>query len=679
MCDHTIFALSPSALPDGKMKKAPMTSRPLISMRLWEQHLKPALLAEHLALLQRRRGACDGVWFASEYGFPPLAFHQDCASRMAQAAARVRTAGISASLQISNTIGHGSCHQSLDFRGFAWPPMMAVDGTVTPYCACPREPAFHAYLDALTRAYCAWQPDRLWIDDDLRMHNHHPVAYGCFCDRCLTEFNAATGQAWTRNALGAAINEQNDLDVRAAWLHFSRASQAGVARTVARAAIAVAPACRLGVQHSDQAVGGYNGPDWEPVFRVLQEVSGRAVGSRPGGGFYTDHRPREMLDKALFTGLQNARLPDGIEISSYECENLPGTVTGKSARGTALECTLALAHGCNSLSFTPLMFAHESTEWHERMLTEIAAWRPFWSHYVAANEHTTGTGIELVLSRRHALRRLNPGEPPFAWAQCDFGSFPQLATLGLPLCWNGQTPAALLCASAAWGVDASELRALLARGLLIDGEAVEVLAQRGLAQVLGLRPEPVGVEWGDIAFTDDPLNAGYAGQRITCGGFLFGTARSFELLRGKARSLARYARFDGTLGGMETAAVEFPDGGRLVVFGWGLANPTVTAGRRHQILAAANWAAHGRWPVTLDTPSQVVVVPRVDARGRLATVLLMNVSLDPTPPLTLSLHQPTAAEAWTWRRPFDPDVVLAAGATLSLPPLAPWSVGVLAH
>jgi hypothetical protein len=661
------------------MMNKSMTSRPLISMRLWKQHLEPALLNEHLALLQRQRGACDEVWFASEYGFPPLAFHQDCASRMTHAAAQVRATGIGASLQISNTLGHGDAHQSCDFRGFVWQPMMAVDGKITPYCACPRAPEFHAYLGAFTRAYCAWQPDRLWIDDDLRMHNHQPVANGCFCERCLAGFNVFTGQTWTREALGAAINEHNDLAVREAWLNFGRDSLAGVARTVARAAIAVAPDCRLGLQHCDQAWGGYNGPDWEPIFSVLQEVSGHPVGSRPGGGFYVDHRPREMLDKALFTSLQNARLPDGVEISSYECENLPGTVTGKSARGTALECTLALAHGCNSLSFTPLMFPHESAGWHERMLVELATWRPFWARYVAANKQTTNTGIELVLSPRQTLRRLHPGEPPFSWANCGFGSFPQLATLGLPLCWNGKAPAALLCAPAAWGVDAAELRVLLARGLLIDGEAVQFLEQRGLAQVLGLRSRPVGVEWGDISFTDDPLNAGYAGQRITCGGFLFGTARSFELLRGQARCLARYARFDGIAGEMETAAVEFADGGRLVVFGWGLSNPTVTAGRRRQILAAAKWAGRGHWPVTLETPSQVVVVPRVDAKDRVVTVLLLNVSLDSTPSLTLLLHQTTDAEQWTWRRPFDPDVVLAAGETLTLPPLAPWSVGVLAR
>ena len=648
-------------------------------MRLWTQHLNPALLDEHLALVRRQRRACDEVWFASEYGFPSLAFHEDCARRMGEAAAKVRATGIAASLQISNTLGHGNCHQSLDFRGLFWQPMMGADGTITPYCACPRAPEFHVYLDALTRAYCTWKPDRLWIDDDLRMHHHSPVQQGCFCDRCVAEFGASVGQFWTREALGRAINECNDVVTREAWVSFGRASLAAVARTVAHAAIAVAPKCRLGLQHGDHAWGGYNGPDWEPVFRALREVSGRPVGSRPGGGFYVDHRPREMLDKALFAGLQNTRLPEGVGTRCYECENLPGTVTGKSARGTALECTLALAHGCDSLSFTPLMFAHESTQWHERVLSELVAWRPFWERYVAANERTTNTGVGLFMSRRQALRQLNPGESPFAWATCGFGSFPQLATLGLPLCWDEQAPAVLLCPEAARAVEEAELKRLLARGLIVDGETVQILEQRGLGKALGVRHKPVGAEWGDIVFTDDPFNAGYEGQRITCGGFLFGQARSFELLAGEARCLARYARVDGTTGDMEAAAVEFPDGGRLAIFGWGLSNPTVTSGRRRQILAAANWVSRECMPVTLETPGQVVVVPRCNVQRRVTTVLLLNVSLDPTPSLALSLCGPKGTEPWTWMRPFHPDGILPAGDALTLPPLEPWSVGVLAR
>ena len=649
---------------------------PLISLRLWEHHLNPVLLDEHLALMQRHRAASDEVWFASDYGFPPLAIHQEHARQMAAAAAKVRAAGISASLQISNTIGHGDYLKYLDFRGLTGQVMVGHDGTPAPYSACPRDPFFHVYLDAFTRAYCAWKPDRLWIDDDLRMSHHLPAMYGCFCDHCLAGFGKTFGRAWTREALVKAINEANDLDTRAAWVQFGRESLAGIARTVGRAAVAVAPDCQLGFQHCDPSWGGYNGADWDHVFRALREVSHQPVGSRPGGGFYNDHQPREMISKALMTGLQNSRLSDCVELVSYECENLPGSVIGKSAHGTAVECTLAIAQGSNSLSITHLMFPHEDA-WHETMMRQLEAWRPFWERTIDANQKTRNTGVEIVFSRQQSLRLLNPGEAPFAWAHTGFGGVSPAAVLGLPLCWNEEAPTAWLTAQAALGVNETELRQLVKRGLIVDGEALEVLERRSLAHLLGLRFKTVSSMFGNLALTDDPLNGRFAGQTLVCGCFMFGTARSCEVTTGQARCLSRYAQVDGTLGDAEAVAVEHADGGRVVVFGWGIGYVTVTTSRRHQILAAADWVSRGQLPAWLETPCQVVVVPRCDAQGRVVTILLLNVSLDATPPLTLTVRNAAGNGAWTWLRPEEGDVRLPPGETLTLPPLASWRLGVL--
>ena len=648
---------------------------PLISMRLLDHHLNPRLLDEHLSLMQWMRAEHDEVWFASDYGFPSLSVHQDHAQRMAEAAAKVRALGIGASLQISNTIGHGDAHRFLDFSALA-SRMMGCDGTIAPYCACPRDPAFHIYLETLTRAYCAWQPDRVWIDDDLRMNNHSPVAFGCFCDRCLAEFSRTTGRDSQREELGRAINEDNDLVTRAAWLHFCRTSAAGVARTVGQAAVAVAPECQLCLQHGDLCWGGYNGPDWSHVFQALRDVSGRPVGSRPGEAFYNDHQPRGMIGKALMTGAQNARLPDCVERVSYECENLPGSLIGKSAQGTALECTLAIAQGCNSLSFTHLMFPHEFA-WHGTMMAKLSAWRPFWARYVDANEGTFSAGVEIVFSQRHAMRETTREDGAFAWASTGFGDASLAAVLGLPLCWNPQAPAAWLTASAAHGVDAADLKRLRARGLIVDGTAGEILEQRGLASVLGLRFRQTTAPFVCLGLTDDALNGPFAGQTLTCASYMFGTPRLFEVTEGVTRCLSLYADAQGRVAEPETVAVEHSDGSRVVVFGWNLGHATMPTARRHQILAAANWVGQRRLPVWLETPCQVMVVPRCDSRGQVVTVLLVNVSLDPTPELKLTLGDSSGEGAWTWLRPPSGERLLKGGTTLTLPPLEAWECGVL--
>lgn len=652
---------------------------PLISLRLGLQHLEPEVLDEHLGMIERHPGACDEVWLMTDMGVPPREVHRDHAARMAEAAERFRAAGIVASLQISNTIGHGPHHRFYDCRGMTWGPFTGPDGRAVDNCSCPRDPEFHDYVEAMTRAYCRWQPERLWIDDDLRMC-HHGARFGCFCERCVAAFATGVGRERSREDLVRAVNEEPAAAVRAAWIEFTRQSLAAVARTVGRAAVDVAPQCRLGFQHVDLAAFGYNGPDWHHVFGALHAQSRRPVGSRPGNGFYNDHAPREMLTKGLVVSLQNQRLPGCVDAVTYECENLPGSVMGKSVSGTLTECTLAIAQGCDGLSLTSLQFTHEH-EWHERMLAAFERRRPFWQRYVAANAGTRNTGVEVFLGARQAMRDLSPGEKPFAWASTAYGNlFVGASALGLPLCWDSQAPCALLSAGAARGVEADELDRLLSRGLILEGAALEVLERRGLAGLLGLRYRPPDKKtFNFLALSEDGANGEHAGTRLMCCRYTFDSApgRSFEVLRGSARVLGRYLHADGRAAGLEAALVEHAGGGRLAIFGLGVDSAPVSSGRRHQILAAADWVARERLPAVLRTPCQVAVVPRCDAAGELATVLFLNVSLDVTPPLDVSLRGAGSAGSLAWLRPEEPDLELPAGNEVTLPPLEPWGVGLL--
>ncbi len=687
----------------------PITGYSFVTQRLWELHKHPEEFERYLALLQRQRAACDEVWFSTDYGFPPLDVHQGAAVQMAAAAERVRELGIVASLQISNTLGHGDYLRYLDFGGISWQRMVGPDGTVAPYSNCPRAPDFHAYLDASTRAYCAWHPASVWIDDDLRMHHHSPIDYGCFCDICLATFNAETGGAWALPALVAAIGPGNDLATRAAWLAFGRESLTIVAGVVARAVKAVAPACRLGLQHSDHAWGGYSGPDWTPIFETMARISGLPVGSRPGGGFYTDHAPREMLTKALYSGLQNSRLPDCVDHEAahhcirIEVENLPGAVTGKSARGTALEATLALAYGSTGLSFTPLMFTHEERDWHEQVLAEISRWRPFWLRYLSGSSGTASrpAGLAIALGRRFTQRRLAPGEPAFAWAATNLGALPQLATLGLPLTWDwssaqscdvGRACAAaeaaptgfLLHPNAVDGLDRDEIEMLLGRGVITDGEAVHRLEARGFGSLLNLATTPADMRDANELLSNDALNGPYSGRTVG----LTSLSRVFPAYglapeQQDARILAHYVRTDGTLSAPATVALRTAAGGRWVIFGNGCWSAVVTTAQRAQLLAAADWVSPGGLPVRVETPGQVVAIPRTDTEGRLCSVLLLNCSLDPTASqLSLRLRRPRSLRGH-WLRPFlQPRAVALPGENgddvrVSLPGLDPWAVGAL--
>ena len=514
---------------------------PFITQRLWEVHKDPAALESVLELLGRQRGACDEVWFSSEYGFPPLGVHRNCAEKMGVAAGRVRRLGIGASLQISNTLGHGEYLAHLDFSGIQWQRMVGADGVEAPVCNCPRDPAFLEYLAESTKAYCAWQPDSVWIDDDLRISNHGRVAHGCFCHGCLAAFEKFfdtptrrhADASEKRQALIQALNDNASIETRRAWLDFNRAALANVAATIARAAISVAPNCRLGLQHADPR-WGFNGPDFAPVFEALAAATGRPVGSRPGGGFYDDHAPRGAYHKALFAALQKSRLPACVDDVREEVENFPGTFHGKSANGTAVEATFALAHGCDALTFTPLMFLQEELSWQEKVLATLAEWRPFWERYLVASEGTRPVGAEIAFGKSSVFRELQSGERDFAWAYTHLDDVAKLAPLGVPLAWEcgGDAPV-LLHSYASDGLTDVEIRALFSRNVLTDGDTLLRLQERGLADGLPVFAEALAVKARHERFTEDALNGGNAGK--TMGVISLGGARQVGVWPGRAR------------------------------------------------------------------------------------------------------------------------------------------------
>ncbi len=653
---------------------------PFISLRLWHQHCEPDQVTELLRLLRKHPGACDEIWFATEYGFPPVDVHRKSAEAMVKAAEQVRRAGLVASLQVSNTLGHGDV-ATHDYDGITWQRMVGHDGTPARNCNCPSDPGFLAYLDEVMRLYAACKPASVWIDDDLRTWGHG-VAYGCFCERCLREFSATHKRKWTRETLVAAFGRPNGIPLRRAWVAFGQESLARVARTVGRAFCDVAPACRISLQHANSELVAYGGPDWTRVLGEMKKVSGRAPGSRPGGGFYTDHAPREMLTKAYDIARQIERLPAYVTDVRPEIENFVHTAMGKTPHGTVLESALDLAVGCNGLSYCTLMIPHEPLSWHETMLERIADWRPFMQDYVRRVEGTRMGGLEIVAGRHAIERPAQPGKSAMAWAEAQsFSPLVWMTTLGLPLCPQ-QTGAAgaALCAAAVDGLHDDEIELLLGRGLLLDGNAAMRLQERGFGDKLGVRVARYETADAFEHFTDDPLNGRNAGHVWRA--VFFGNSDSMyrlEPLHAGTRTLGEYRTPKGAARGIASLIGKTALGGRFAIFGYSGWEPTVSGARRTQLLAAADWVSRNRLPAIVDTTSQVVVIPRVDGGGRLRAVTLLNANIDHTPALSLRIRKPVGSRV-SWIRPEQRNARLNAendgkDSRVRVPPMAPWSIG----
>ena len=661
---------------------APRRKPPLLIIRLWEQHHSDeSVLEALLAQIARHPGCCDEVWFTTMRGFPPMAVHRESARQMAEAAQRVRETGVLPGLQIGWTLGHGDSRLCRS-DGIDWQRIVGPDGREAEICNCPRDPRFLDYCRQRMRLYAAWGPSSVWIDDDVRMHHHRPVMFGCFCDGCLAAFAAEQGRAWSRAALAAALNDPDGGRVRLAWTAFNGRSLAIVARATSEAVHEVAPQCRMGFQHCSHDRNLYDGPDYGPVFEAMAEATGLPVGSRAGCGCYDDHAPREMIRKACAVAGQVARLPDCVDTACPEIENFTHNAMGKTAHGTVVESTLDLGVGCNCLSYAILCSGHEPMEWYgQTLLARLAAWRPFWRRYVDANEGSTPGGLEFVFARDHVGRRLRPDERPFAWNRPAFEGLYPLATLGLPLCFDASAASgALLCAEAVEGLTDEQIHRRLAGGVLMDGAAAMRVQERGFGELLGVRVEPFGPLDAFERLTDDPANGPHAGAEW----HVFFTSEASPIYRLEptgegVRVLGEYVDISGRACGTATALAENEAGGRIAVLAFDGFEHVVSSPRRGQLLAAADWISRGRLPVLIETPAQVVALPRVDGEGRLRSVMLLNATIDRTPPLELRLRA-ASADGLRWIRPLLDDckpAVRRAGGDLcvGLAALEPWSVG----
>lgn len=365
------------------------------------QNYVPGVWEETVRGLAENPGAADDVWFSTGVGIPPLAWHEAQAKRMIAAGKDLEKLGITPSLEYQSTFGHGDSvvkSRKADISGKTWTGWTLESGTETKSCSCPRQPAFREYIRRMSEIYGRTQVKWLWLDDDFRIGWHmtekpEPTANGCFCATCLADYSKRTGRTWTRTTLSAALKE--DAAVKADWETFAYESIAEVAAIIAKTVHAISPETRFGFQH-----GYFPQPLQLKVYDALYENGGRRpLGSRPGGGAYTDFHPFDIADKIFWEGRQMDVLGipnEKIALVCPEVENCPRCAGTKTARGALAESMLALAIGMNSLSYFLVDPENEPQAWYaDTYYRPLAAAMPKLKEFVRLSEGTLPGGLKL--------------------------------------------------------------------------------------------------------------------------------------------------------------------------------------------------------------------------------------------------------------------------------------------
>jgi hypothetical protein len=619
----------------------------MIAIRLGTHHKEEEQAKALIALLRRYPGACDEVWLCSEYGFPPMEVHYRAAAKWERVAELFRNEGFRVSLQISNTIGHGAYMRNLDNRGLleniTARRMVGANGKEAKFCFCWFDEAFRAYCADMVKAYAKTKPFCVWVDDDLRADNHFPVDYGCFCEDCIDRFNKEQGQNFTRETLVSALD--GDVSVRKAFVEFTKAGLSSFTKLLTHAVHEVSPDSFLGYQYAQ--IYGYDGDDRKYIFDAMF-IEGKAPKSRPGGGFYTDHRPTDLIEKQFLVGYSNFRLPSYVTEIRPEVENTPDVPYGKTVYGTCLEAALYFAGGANRISFATLMTEYEPLYYHARFLESFAQARPYWEKMASENEKTRPAGVSPALPKEGYLRPVSSDSGFLSWAQhtwhrAALGGFYN----GFPMCYDDNAPLVLLSAENIAGMTKAERKALAFRPVITDVEGFAAFCKaEGLSCVEFVRAKGPCRE---VFLTGADKGAGW---NVPLGHEGPGPLAISRLPEG-AEILSRFdgLPFDGEVG-VASALVPM-DGARWAVIGTGLWDRVVSSAKRRQIWAAAEAVCKEAFPAKIEQPAQVGLFARQNEKGQTTSVSVLHYGLGPSEtPLTLRVFRPkgSVAKAWSHTR-----------------------------
>lgn len=629
--------------------------------------------ARVLAFLKQHPGAFGEVNMGFETkgnAYPDEETMRERSAFLAERIRRLHAAGVpSVGITMGWTLGHGDASWGMA-RPERFRAAVGHDGQVSTSCPCPSD---EVYRDYVAEKY-AWAarsgPDFIDVDDDTRASHHGPT-YPCFCEGCLERFGDG---GWTREALVERLNAPEGGAEREAWIEHNVTLLEELFRRIGEAVQEVDPNIALGYMSVGPGHSTYSGQAYARWMQALGATRGR-----PGWGYYTDERPRDMLFKAMEVGRQARAYAPEVTYVSYEMENYPHVPLDKSTRALVSECTLAIMQGCNDLSFALTSHFPGRLDDYAPDARAIAGHRKMWEELERRVRNLALAGLWPAAHDRLMARRSVRGDEGWFWEHgpYDLRRAGAWCELGIPACTEPATACGVLLAGRiAEACTDDELRAMLAGGVVLDGQALAVLWERGLGHLTGVRP---GMVVSDAVYeraADDPWNAGYEGDGRNALISAADPCVVLEPLDEGVRILARARRFDEEDVGPCMTAYENELGGRVAVTTYAPWSRLGWSWKRHQMQRLAEWVSKGRIPLTIRETVRLAPFVRMSADGSRFVAALLNNSLDATGPVTIRIKgapswvrrlTPSGYEPVGWQRE-------ESGVVVWLENVAPWDV-----
>lgn len=431
------------------------------------------------------------------------------AEQMEMLAPRLRAAGLSYQLNYQNFFG--SVDGNYDHKALCdWDCYTDEFGEVSLGVGCMLSEKFRKIALGKLRRFAKTKPDAIWIDDDIRIHNHRtelrPVLegrkdreeldFGCFCPLHLAAFSKKIGRKVTREEVRAAIlAEGAPKDLAVKYREFQREVCRDMNRAMEEAVHAESPDTRMALMTSVPDVHTVEGRDWDEFLTSLSGEHKPLIRSHFGP--YMESDPRCFIDAYLLADQlrTNAEAQFTRSAIDYcpEIENTRFTRYAKSVAATAYQLNLSAFIGCPGVTLSIFdlegCVLSEEPEWEHLLFSH----RPFCDRMKRELNGMKKCGVGLLTSPdRYPMTAKKTASHRISATVQKRPLESAITRLGIPVSFF--TPdeidaqeAILLERGGVMQLTDAELLLCLGKGLFLDGGAADEIEKRGFGAYLGVK------------------------------------------------------------------------------------------------------------------------------------------------------------------------------------------------
>ncbi len=487
--------------------------------------------------------------------------------------------------------------------GQDWQRMVDPHGREATAVVCPLDAGWRAYYTETLRRYAREGFRVIWVDDDIRYHNHAPLDWGgCFCPLHVAEFNRRAGGQATREEIVARCTAPGAPHPwRGIWFDMWEETHLALLRRWRE--VVEAEGSRLGLMSSAMESHGAEGRRWADWWSAL--AGDQPPIHRPHFWGYGDVMSGNLPGSIAMLDQNRQVQPPGTE-SGPEIECFPYGKWNKSFRQIGAQLALAHVLGSMNLNISLYDFMGNDPSDEPERAAFLGCWRPaldWLADTFPMTLHPVGVGLPWSedMGRRIQTDRANWHAlscPHRGWANW-------LGACGHAFAMRSSPAINALGGPGAWSFSEEQLRAWLSAGLLLDGVAADILIRRGLGELIGLRGGRFVTQQEVLFAAEQCLDADFAlraGAQISVNAADYATPYSSPLFQAElldgARMISDLRNPRQQVVGHGIVLCDNALGGRVAVVPWSVHNGmSINMQRATQLTKLLAWldpaGAHG--------------------------------------------------------------------------------------